>query len=69
MPVEMPLMAGRASTVPAISTAPIGTLTNSTHRQLSRSVRMPPTTAPNAPPVAPIAAQTPSARARAFGSV
>ncbi|EST34246.1 hypothetical protein M878_10850 [Streptomyces roseochromogenus subsp. oscitans DS 12.976] len=46
----------------AIST-PIGTLTNSTRRQSSQSVSMPPTSRPIAPPPADTAANTPKARA------
>ena len=58
-----------ATAAAAKSSAPIGTFTNSTHRQLSSSVRMPPAMAPNAPPLPAVALQMPSARARARCSV
>lgn len=45
----------------AIST-PMGTLTNSTQRQSSHSVSMPPVSRPMAPPPADTAAKTPKAR-------
>jgi hypothetical protein len=47
---------------------PIGTLTKKIHSQLSRSVRMPPSSRPNAPPPAAIALHTPSALVRSSPS-
>ena len=43
---------------------PMGTLTNSTQRQFSQSVSMPPASRPIAPPPAETAANTPNARFR-----
>ena len=43
---------------------PIGTLTKKIHSHESSSVRMPPSSRPNAPPPAAIAPQTPSALVR-----
>ncbi len=43
---------------------PMGTLTNSTHRQFSHSTSMPPASRPIAPPPAETAAKTPKARLR-----
>src|SRR6202035_1053865 len=48
----------------AATTAPIGTLTKSTHRQEAISVRTPPSSNPSAPPAPDIAAYTPMARVR-----
>ncbi len=50
-----------AATAP---TRPIGTLMMRIQRQLSASVRIPPSSAPDAPPIAPIAPHSPSARLR-----
>ena len=47
---------------------PIGTLTKKIHSHESRSVRMPPSSRPNAAPPAAIALQTPSAFARSSPS-
>jgi len=47
---------------------PIGTLTKKIHSQLSRSVRMPPSSRPKAPPPAAIALHTPSAFVRSAPS-
>ena len=44
--------------------SPIGTLTNSTQRQLRPLVRMPPSSTPAAPPAPATAPQMPSARLR-----
>ena len=47
---------------------PIGTFTNSTQRQLSPLVRMPPNRTPAAPPAPATAPQMPSARLRSAPS-
>ena len=46
----------------------MGTLTNSTQRQPSTSVTMPPTSTPAATPLAAVAAHAPSARPRSAES-
>ena len=57
----------RAATAAAIR--PMGMLMKRIQRQLSRSVRMPPSSTPAAPPAPPIAPQIPTARLRSAGSV
>jgi hypothetical protein len=52
-----------------IPASPKGTLIRKIHRHESVSVRMPPSSAPVAPPLASDALQMPSARARSRGSV
>ena len=56
----------RGASAAAIS--PIGTLTNSTQRQLSPLVRTPPSSTPAAPPAPATAPQIPSARLRSAPS-
>ena len=53
---RVPRPAGRASGVRASTAAPMGTLTNITHRQDEISTRTPPTSRPIAPPAADMAA-------------
>ena len=53
---------------PAISAAPTGTLTSMTQRHPIASVNSPPATTPNANPAELSAAQSDSARTRAWGS-
>ena len=53
----------------ASTTAPIGTLTKKTQRQLSSCTSTPPSSSPTAPPAPAIAPQTASARLRSGPSV
>ena len=64
LPASSRRLSRRTRGANAAAMIPIGTLTNSTQRQLSPLVRIPPSSTPAAPPAPATAPQIPSARLR-----